>query len=384
MPSDPSRFPARVRRAGPLPILFAAMLTAGCGPKEQPQAGGAPTAAPPPPMPVSVVRAEPRRLPVLLDAVGRAEGSREVEVRARVTGILQKQAFLEGEPVGAGAVLYRIDRAPFEVALSQARATLALERARLERAQLETRRLKGLVDERAISQREFDDALSTQRQSEANVQVAEARVRDAELNLSYTEVTAPIAGITGRSQRSEGSLVSAAADASLLTTLVQADPVWVRFSLSEPEYQRLRAAGTRGTVELALADGTSLGGGRLNFAASTVDARLGTVQLRAEFPNRALKVLPGQFVRARVAAGEQEGVLVPQQAVLQSEQGRFVWVIDGDGKAAARPVETGNWIGKDWVVRAGLKAGDQVIVDNLIKVRPGAAVKPREPGAGAK
>ena len=382
MHPDPFRLPARARRASPLSILVALMLAAGCSQKEQ-QASGSPPAAPPP-MSVTVVSAEPKRLPVLLEAVGRAEGSREVEVRARVAGILQKQVFREGEPVGAGAVLYRIDRAPFEVALSQVRAALALERARLERAQLEARRLKGLVDERAISQREYDDALSAQRQSEANVQVAEARVRDAELSLSFTEVTAPIAGITGRSQRSEGSLVSPAADASLLTTLVQADPVWVRFSLSEPEYQRLRAAGTRGSVELVLADGTSLGGGRLNFAASTVDARLGTVQLRAEFPNRALKVLPGQFVRARVSAGEQEGFLVPQQAVLQSEQGRFVWVIDGEGKAAARPVETGNWIGKDWVVRAGLKAGDQVIVDNLIKVRPGAAVKPREPGAGAK
>lgn len=385
MPSKPSIRFAGHRCAS---LLVCALFAAGCSRPDAPaasQTSQAPQAKPaaPPALPVSVLNAEPKRLPVLLESVGRTEGSREVEVRARVTGILQKQAYREGEAVAAGALLYRIDRAPFEVALAQATAALALERTRLERAQLEARRLEGLVGERAISQREYDDAISSRRQAEASVQAGEARVRDAELNLSYTEVTAPIAGITGRTQRSEGSLVSASADASLLTTLVQADPIWVRFSLSEPEYARLRTAGANGAVELVLPEGGVLGGGRLNFAASSVDARLGTVQLRAEFPNPGLKLLPGQFVRARIAAGQQDAVLVPQQAVLQGEQGRFVWIVDAEGKAAARPVETGSWIGRDWIVRSGLKAGDRVIVDNLIKVRPGAAVQPREPGPGA-
>lgn len=385
MPSKPSIRFAGHRCAS---LLVCALFAAGCSRPDAPaasQTSQAPQAKPaaPPALPVSVLNAEPKRLPVLLESVGRTEGSREVEVRARVTGILQKQAYHEGEAVAAGALLYRIDRAPFEVALAQATAALALERTRLERAQLEARRLEGLVGERAISQREYDDAISSRRQAEASVQAGEARVRDAELNLSYTEVTAPIAGITGRTQRSEGSLVSASADASLLTTLVQADPIWVRFSLSEPEYARLRTAGANGAVELVLPEGGVLGGGRLNFAASSVDARLGTVQLRAEFPNPGLKLLPGQFVRARIAAGQQDAVLVPQQAVLQGEQGRFVWIVDAEGKAAARPVETGSWIGRDWIVRSGLKAGDRVIVDNLIKVRPGAAVQPREPGPGA-
>lgn len=147
----------------------------------------------------------------------------------------------------------------------------------------------------------------------------------------------------------------------------------------------LRSAGTPGAVRLVLADGTAVPqSGRLNFAGSTVDARMGTVQLRAEFANPSLALLPGQFVRARVEAGTQDGVLVPQTAVLRGDQGQFVWTIDAEGKAAPRPVRTAGWAGADWVVSEGLGAGDRVIVDNLMKLRPGAPVQPRPavPAAG--
>ena len=370
-----ARFGWRVPHAAAGALI--SLLLGACGPSGQ-SGPAAQASAAPPPLQVGVLRAEPRKLPVLLESVGRAEGSREVEIRARVTGILQKQHYREGEPVAAGAKLYAIDPAPFEIALAQARAALSQERARLERAQIEAKRLRQLNDERAISQREYDDAAATLRQLEAAALAAEARVREAELNLSYTSVAAPIAGITGRAQRSEGSLVTAGSESSLLTTLTRTDPIWVRFALSETEYAQLRTAGRAGEVTLRLPDGSAFPAtGKVNFAASTVDSRLGTVQLRAEFPNAKLALLPGQFVRARVEAGEREGVLVPQQAVLQNEQGAFVWLVGSDGKAVARPVETGNWSGKDWVIRSGLKAGDQVIVDNLLKVRPGAPVQPR-------
>lgn len=357
-------------------------LVAGCGKPAEP--GASATQAPPPPLPVSVIVAEPRMMPVVVEAVGRAEGSREVEIRARVTGVLQKQILREGEAVRAGDVLFSIDPAPFEIAVAQARAQLAQEQARLDRLQLEARRLRPLLDDRAISQREFDDNASALKQSQATLQAAEARVREAELNLSYTTVRAPIAGIAGRALRSEGNLVTAGTDAGLLTTLIQADPVWVRFSLSDDEHRQLRAAKRPGSVRLVMPGGEVFPvAGRLNFAASSVDPRLGTVQLRAEFANPALGLLPGQYVRARLEVGEREGVLLPQQAVLQNEQGSFVWVVGPEGKAAARPVQAGSWIGREWVIRSGLQAGDQVIVDNLMKVRPGAAVQPKQKPTGS-
>jgi membrane fusion protein (multidrug efflux system) len=335
-------------------------------------------------LPVGVLEVAMQRVPVMLESVGRAEGSREVEVRARVTGVLQTRAFAEGEPVAAGAVMYRLDRAPFEIALAQARAGLDQERARVERARGEAARLAPLARERAISQRELDDAQASLKQLESAVAAAEARVREAELNLSYTTIQAPIAGLAGRSLRSEGSLITAGSDSSLLTTLIRTDPIWVRFSLSEPEFARLRGAGRSAAVSLLMADGSTFpAAGRINFAGAVVDGRLGTVQVRAEFPNPGLALLPGQFARARVQAGEQDGVLVPQRAVLRNEQGSFVWVIGADGKAQPRPVVTAHWVGPDWVIREGLATGDRVIVDNLIKVRPGMAVQVR-PAAPAK
>jgi membrane fusion protein (multidrug efflux system) len=351
--------------------VVAALVLSACGQAEGPQAqaaqGGAPQA-----MPVSVRTVQLQTVPITLEAVGRAEGSKEVQVQARVTGLIERQLYQEGERVKAGAPLYRIERAPFEIALQQARAQLAQQSAQLEQARREAQRLKPLAEQQAISQREYDDAASALRLAEAAVAQAQAQVRQAELNLSYTTVDAPISGISGRSQQSEGSLVSPGAN-GLLTTVTQTDPIWVRFSFSESELAQLRSA--RGTkVRLLDANGQPLmNGGRLNFAGSTVDPQLGTVQLRAEFANPELAVLPGQFVRAQVVAGETEAFNVPQSAVMQGDQGKSVWTIV-DGKATPVPVEVGGWSGSDWVVRKGLKPGDQVIVDNLMKLRPGAPV----------
>jgi membrane fusion protein (multidrug efflux system) len=332
-------------------------------------------------MPVGVRVVSQQTVPVSIDAVGQAEGSKEVEVRARVGGLIERQTYREGERVAAGALLFKIERAPFENALNQARAALAQEQARVEQARREAQRLKPLAEAQAISQREADDSASTLRLAEASVLAAQSRVKDAELNLSYTAVTAPIAGISGRAEKSEGSLVNPGAD-SLLTKVSQADPIWVRFAFSEAELAQLRR-GHAGAVRMLSGDGKPLAAvGKLNFSGSTVDARLGTVQMRAAFPNPDLAVLPGQFVRAQVVAGEERAYLVPQAAVVSNELGKAVWTIL-DGKSTPTPVQEGGWVGGDWVVRSGLKDGDQVIVDNLIKLRPGAPVAVRPPAAAS-
>lgn len=356
----------------------------GCGKSADAQPGHGPGGGgPPPAMPVAVVAARLSSVPVLIEAVGRAEGSKEVEVRARVTGLIEQQRYREGDRVKANAPLFVIEQAPFEIALAQARAALGQEQARLEQARREAKRLAPLAEQRAISQRESDDAASTLRLVEASVAAAQAQVRQAQLNLSYTRVVSPINGLTGRSEKSQGSLVSPSD--GLMTRVTQTDPIWVRFSFSESELARLRS-GTAGAVKLLTAEGKPLGtSGKLNFSGSTVDPQLGTVQLRAEFANPELAVLPGQFVRAQVNAGEERAYIVPQAAVINGERGKAVWTVK-DGKALPTPVEVGAWVGDGWAVRKGLNEGDTVIVDNLLKLRPGAPVAPHAasaPAAGA-
>jgi membrane fusion protein (multidrug efflux system) len=375
--SLPFRLPAWVRAAA---LTALAVLIAACSDR-QPGAGPGRGAAPPP-VQVAVLEATPRRIPVVIESVGRAEGSREVEVRARVGGILERQLFREGERVKAGAPLYRIERAPFEIALQRARAVLAETQARRTRAAAEAQRLKQLAASRAISQREYDDAAASLAQLDATLQAARAGVRQAELDLSYTSVAAPAAGIVGRSLRSEGSLVGASRDDGLLTTIIQHDPLWVSFSLSEAEYARLREGRGDGSAvrirEVAgRAAGDTLPAGTLNFTGSRIDPALGTVQLRAEFPNADQQLLPGQFVRLAVEIGEADAILVPQSAVQQGDRGAFVWVLGADDTIAQRLVRTGEWVGRDWVIREGLAAGDRVAIDNLIRLRPGAPVQPR-------
>ncbi|WP_019561526.1 efflux RND transporter periplasmic adaptor subunit [Caldimonas manganoxidans] len=354
-------------------VLLAAAALAGLAACDAAKTAPSPAAGAALPVQVRVVQEQ--QLPITLEAVGQAEGSKQVEVRARVTGLIERQRYQEGEPVRAGAVLYQIERAPFEIALQQARAQLAQQQAQLDQARREYERLRPLAEAQAISRREADNAQSSLQLAQAAVALAQAQVRQAELNLSYTTVTAPISGISGRSLKSEGALVNPSTD-SLLTTVTQTDPIWVRFALSEAELARVRAAG--GTQVRLLSDrGESLlEQGRLNFAGSTVDPSLGTVPLRAEFANPRLRVLPGQFVKVQVVAGQARGFLVPQSAVMQNEQGRMVWVVR-EGQAQPAPIQTAGWLGSDWVVTSGLKASDQVIVEHLMKLRPGAPVAPQ-------
>ncbi|MGH8175341.1 MAG: efflux RND transporter periplasmic adaptor subunit [Steroidobacter sp.] len=359
-------------------LLCSTLAFAGCGDSPQGQENGDKAVA------VTTQRVESRPLPLMIETVGRTEGSREIELRARVSGILEKQVYSEGSKVKSGDTLFRIDPVPYEIALAHARAALAQQRAVQQQAQRTADRLMSLAKQNAVSQRQADDALSAVEAADAAILAAQATVREAEINLSYTRVIAPIGGIAGRAEQSEGSLVTAGAESSLLTTVAQTDPIWVRFALSVQEYDALRAAGASNasalSVELLAADGKPhpLKGG-INFAGSTVDPTLGTVQLRAEFENPRLVVLPGEYLRVRLTGGETPGVAVPQTAVLQGAKGPFVWIVDAEGKAKQREVQTGAWIGNDWRIRAGLTEGDTLILDNLLKLKPGQAVTARLP-----
>jgi membrane fusion protein (multidrug efflux system) len=320
-------------------------------------------------------------VPFVIETVGRTEGSKEVELRARVSGILHKQVYAEGATVPAGAVLFRIDPAPFEIALAREQAALAEEQARNAQSRRNAERIKELMNKNLVSRNDADQAISALEASDAAILAAQAKVREAELNLSYTKVVAPIGGIAGRALHSEGSLVTAGTESSLLTTVTQADPIWARFALSASEFDALREA-TRDEknavlkVELLRKDGSAYPTrGKVNFAGSTIDASLGTVQLRAEFGNKGLALLPGEYVRVRLSGGEQAAITVPQTAVLQGAKGPFVWVLNGEGAPEQRIVKTGAWHGEQWRVLDGLKAGDTIILDNLLKLRPGQAVK---------
>ena len=355
-------------------LLFGFLFFTLIGCHKSQDLGGIPPNAP---LPVSTLEMSPVTVPTTAEAVGQTEGAKEVEIRPRVGGILLKRKYNEGSTVKAGQSLFIIDPEPYKINLSQTRAQFKQTLARAEQAKREKKRLESLVESQSISQREFDNAVSDESISMAALSQSRANVRQAELNLSYTNVTAPVDGISGRFQFSEGALVSA--NTSLLTTLVQVTPIWVRFSFSDNELKQLGGALNEKNVEevaVILPDGIEYKTkGKINFAASEINPALGTQELRATFENNEHQILPGQFVRVRVTTGKKDGVfLVPQLAVLTSDQGKFVFVVNEKNQAMPQPVFTGEWKGKDWVILGGLKGGDKVIINNLIKVRPGMPV----------
>ena len=362
------RLPATLAFAKPALIssLMLLLLGSACSNKATPP----PQSATPPALPVTVVEMQPVNLPSVIEVMAQTEGARETEVRARVGGILLKRLYEEGAPVKAGQVLFQIDPAPYE-------NTLAEAKARAEQTAREEARLKGLVAQQAVSRMEYDNAVS------ANA-MAQAALKQAQLNLSWTTVTAPVSGTSNRANRSEGNLISVS-DPMALTSISQTNPMWVRFGISDADSARLpghqlKAKNVSG-VELMLANGSIYPKpGKINFLASTIDTVLGTQQLRAEFDNSEGQLLPGQFVRVRVMAGMREGVfLVPQAAIMQTEQANMVMTLDAENKVSPRPIQTAEWQGKDWVVTGGLHAGDRVIIDNLMKLRPGMVVAPHAP-----
>lgn len=353
------------------------LAVGGCKPVEAPTM---------PPLSVNTQLVEVRPFPQTVEVTAQVEGTREVEVRARVTGILLAQSYQEGALVKAGDLLFKIDPAPYEVALALAKAQLSQEQAKFDQYEAESVRQDKLLGQRATSPKEAADAKAVAEAARFARDVAAAKVRGAALDLSYCEVRAPIAGYTGRLARSEGSLVSPGAD-GLLTTVVQREQVWARFGVSEQDFARLfqgdAAQATRAKVEVLDGTGKALPfAGKVNFVAAQVEARLGTIQMRAEFVNPDSRLMPGQFVRLRLEGRPIEGaVTVPAACLMQSAQGRFVYVLGEGNVATMRPVQIEVIVGPLAVVSGGLKSGDRVILDNLVKIRPGAPLAPRPPAA---
>ncbi len=341
-----------------------------------------------PPVEVTVVSTAPQTTPATFEFTGKTESSRSVEIRARVEGYLDRIAYTEGDFVRTGQLLFQLDPQPFQAALDNARGDLARAEAQLANARATLARVRPLAKENAVSQKDLDDAVAAERSAQAQVQSAKAQARTAELNLGYTSIKSPLSGLAGKSEFREGSLVTPGAN-SLLTTVVQLDPIWVNFGIGENELLRMRTEAAAGRlkgpgidrleVELVEANGSVFPQkGRITFVAPMVDQQTGTVTLRAEVPNSrpGSRLLPGQFVRVRIqGASRPNTIMVPQRAVMQGPQGKFVYVVGADDQAEAKPVQVGDFYGDQWIVTSGLSGGEQVIVDGAIKIRPGSPVK---------
>jgi len=340
--------------------------------------------APPPTFPpteVDALEVRPRDLPLSLEYAAQLRGIREVEVRARVSGILLERRYEEGQPVKAGDLLFRIDPAPFRAEAERARAELGVQQANLQQARRERDRMVPLFDQKLASQRDRDNSMAAFETSQAAVTAAEAALKSAELNLSYTDVRAPIAGLTSREVRSEGSLVTAGDDSSLLAYLVQADRLYVEVALPEADAELVRAAHAMNAEHLKVlvidARGRTIGPpASIEYISPRVDDSTGTVAIRAVLDNAgATGLLPGRVARAHVEGVSVPGSLVvPKRALMHGAQGSFVWVIGAGEQVAAKPVQLGASSGNDVVVASGLVAGDRVVVDGILKVQPGAPV----------
>ena len=390
---DSSRVRARASLTHASFVLGAVAVAAalsGCGPDAS-HAQGAHGGGPPPAA-VAVMTMAASNLALNYEYVGQAAGSRDVEVRARVAGILLKRNFTEGGNVKKGQSLYSLDQAPFQAALNRADADVTAAEAKLAQTTRTLARLKPLWEARAVSQREYDDAASAEQVARADLKGAQARRAEAALNVAYTRVEAPLSGAVGRSQVSEGTLVSG--PGTLLTTLTQTDPIKVRFGIADTDQMKWRSEVAAGqlklpaheafTVEVKLADGTLYPRkGKLLFSDTRVSGNTGTVEAEAEVPNPDGALKPGQFVRVRLSgATRPQAMLVPTRAVLEGPQGKFVYTV-ADDKAMPKPVQVGDQIGDQWIINQGLQAGDQVIVDGMARIFfPGAPVQVAQAPAG--
>lgn len=374
------------------------LVLAACG-KSQQQAGGFHGF---PPADVALQSVEPQTFPVSFEYVGQTQGSKDVEVRARVTGIIEKRLYQEGSFVKAGQPLFIIDARQYQAQVNAASADLARAQAQKAQADRELARLKPLAERKAIGQKEADDAASNADFAAAAVKSAQAKLAELNLSLGYTRVVAPISGLSSRAQKSEGSL--ATANDTLLTTISQIDPIWIVFNVSENEQLRLNRAMAAGQLQLpkdnaydvtvVLSDGSMFPRrGRINFADTRVNPTTGTYEMRAEIPNGDGALKPGQFVRVILQGAQRVNVLaVPQVAVLDGPQGKFVYVAgkdkDGNDVATPRPVVVGDWVGangsNEWVIESGLKPGDRVIVNGVAKLMGGGPIRiGPAPAAGA-
>jgi len=348
---------------------------------------------------VTAVKIVPRDTPVVFEFVAQTQSSHEVEIRARVSGFLEKRVYTEGSIVKKGSTLFIMDKKPFQTQVNAAAAALARQKASNEVARMNLERVKPLAEQNALSQKDLDDAKGSFESTAAAVEQAKAQLEMEQLNLSYCTITAPVTGITAAAMIQDGAYVSQLN--SQLTTVSVLSPMWVNFSISENDMKRFSDRVASGQVippkndnyeiEIVLVDGSIFSEtGRITFAAPSFNAKTGTFLIRSSVKNEKGTLRPNQYVRARMkGAIRRNAILVPQRAVQQGAKGHFMWVVSKEGKAEFRPVTVGDWYGDDVFIDAGLRDGDQVVVDGVlsvrqgesVKIKPAAASKPGEPGA---
>jgi multidrug efflux system membrane fusion protein len=375
--------------AAALALLAIGAIGAGCDQASTSQAPpGAKTAAPPPV--VAVSQPAEREIVEWDEYTGRFDAVETVEVRARVSGHLVEVRFKDGQPVKRGDVLFEIDRRPFERALEQARAELFAANTKVENANLDIVRGRPLVERKIISDKTFDDRMSIMRDAQAAVKVAEAKVKSAELDLSFTRIDSPIDGIISRTLVTAGNWVSAggAANATLLTTIVSQDPIYIYFDMSENNYLKYKRLAERGVgagaadgaaVEIALPDERGFPHrARLDFMDNRLDQGTATLRARAVMANPAGFFSPGQFARVRLTGtAPYKAILLPDEAIGTDQTNKYVYVVADDGMVARRNIRPGPLHDGLRIVREGLSAGDWVITRGLQRARPGQKVTPK-------
>jgi len=363
-------------------LIAALAVLAACGNKKDAAAPGPGGKMPPPE--VGVITAKVQAVALETELPARAEPVRVAQVRARVNGVVLKRLFEEGSEVKQGQSLFQIDPEPYQAQLNSAQAELGKAQANLDQAKAQADRYKPLVAANAVSKQEYVNVVAAQKQGEADVANARAQVRIAQINSGYASVQAPISGRIGRALVTEGALVSAS-EATQLALIQQTSTMYLNITQSATDLQKLRKnAGNKSAaipVTVIMDDGTALPRkGKLLFSDMTVDPTTGQVSLRAQIENQDNVLLPGQYVRVRLSQAElPAGILIPQQAVTRGGQGDTVLVVSSGGKTTIRPVTIGSQNGSNWVVLAGLKEGEQIVVDGFQKLQmmpPGTPVKP--------
>ncbi|MGH8802831.1 MAG: efflux RND transporter periplasmic adaptor subunit, partial [Casimicrobiaceae bacterium] len=345
----------------------------------------APKPPAPPPIDVSVLTVAAKDIPLTEVFVAQTQSSQAVNIQARVSGFLDKRVYVEGSVVKAGQILFQMDPKPFQVQVDGANAALQRNQAAAEVARANLARTKPLVEQNALSQKDLDDAQGQYEQAQAAVEQSNAQLEQARLNLSYTTIRSPVAGVASFAEVADGTYVNA--QNAQLTTVSVLSPMWITFSVSENQLERVRdnvRAGRlrlpeagRLIVQVVLADGSVFPHtGRITFAEPSYNSTTGTFQLRATVDNPEGVLLPNQYVRTRLlGAVSPNAIVVPQRAVQQGAKGHFVWVINAQGHPEQRPVVVGEWFGGNgWIVSDGLAAGEVVVVDGGQKLAPGVAV----------
>ncbi|MDR2106960.1 MAG: efflux RND transporter periplasmic adaptor subunit [Holosporaceae bacterium] len=359
----------------------ALFIVSGCGDADKP-------AAPPPPA-VGVVKVTKQDVPLAVEASAKITGSLEIQIRAQVGGILKSRVFQEGQYVRQGEKLFEIDKEPCRAALTRAQGTLAQAQSELRRTSRDYERMKKLFRAGAVSQKDHDDSLSAYERADANMKVAEGSLHEAEINLGYTDVKAPISGIVRKEARSIGNLVSSSGESSLLTSMVQVCPLHVNFSIPGSMWSsmnknyrdgriQLTKSGEYG-VEIIMPDGSIYPHrGRIIFIDSNEDSLTSAVSIKAEIPNEEKQqmLLPGQFVRVKLIGAEYRDVLViPQSAFISTKTGSAVYALNDKNIVEVRPIKAES-VGDKIIVHSGLKEGETVVAEGIIKARPGSPVTP--------